>query len=1042
MTPRLVRQQRRGERTRWDESARALLDGAHGFVRVRGGPGTGKTTLLAELAAARILAGDGEQVLVLAPDRRAANAMRIRISALLADEGVRTRREPLVRTVHSYAFGVLRRHAAMHEQPSPRLLPGPEQDAMVRVLLAGDIEDDADYWPASLRPAIGLPGFASEVRDLLLRASERGLGPEHLIKLGRAHKRPEWVAAGKFGRTYEQVTLLQGTVGAQHPQATAPALDAAELVAAALLAFDTDEVLLSAERARIRHLLVDDAQHLDPQAFAFAKLLGETGAEFVLAGDADQSVFSFRGADAGLFTGAEPDYEVRLGEQHRMAKPIASAVGRVCSRLPGTRLPVPEGERAEGSIEVRLLPSQAAEANWIAGRLRRAHLMEGVPWARMAIVTRSVPRSLAALRRALLAAGVPVSIPAREIPLPTHEAVRGFLTLLRCAADLRELDAETAAALLSSQLGGADALAMRRVRRGLRRLELAGGGDRPSGEVLAEVLRDDDPLTALEPDAAAPVRRVADLLHTAVDALDEGVERMLWRVWERSGLQRRWTEAAARGGHLGRMADRDLDAMVALFDAAASYVDRLPGASPAGFVEYLAGQQIAGDSLAPTAPDSESVTVTSAHAACGREWDLVAVAGVAEGSWPDLRTRGTLLGVERLVDTLSGIQTDTTSTTSELLAEERRLFVVAASRARNTLLVSAVRGEEEQPSRFLDELVTEQEDPVPEPQQASKPERGLVLAELIGELRKALADPGTPADRRARAARQLARLARAGVPGAHPDTWYALAEPSSTAPLWGPEETVDLSPSTVDVLTTCPLRWLVQRVGGTDPAELPATTGSLIHALAQAAAEGASTEEVDAELDKAWSQLDIAAPWFSRREQDRLRGMLRAFETWLKGSRAELTQRALEAPLSVQLEDSRVRLRGRVDRLEVDGEGRPVIVDIKTSKTAVSAEQAAEHAQLAVYQLAAALGAFEGVSRQPGGARLLYVAAPKKRTGVTERGQDAPDAERLADWARMVIEAAETAAGPGYLAVANDQCPTCPARISCPAHEDGRQVTG
>ena len=95
----------------------------------------------------------------------------------------------------------------------------------------------------------------------------------------------------------------------------------------------------------------------------------------------------------------------------------------------------------------------------------------------------------------------------------------------------------------------------------------------------------------------------------------------------------------------------------------------------------------------------------TAHAAVGREWTLVAVPGVQEGSWPDLRLRGSLLGVEHLVDTVAGIDPQQViSRTAPLLAEERRLLLLAASRTRSTLLVSAVRGEDEQPSRFLDEI--------------------------------------------------------------------------------------------------------------------------------------------------------------------------------------------------------------------------------------------------------------------------------------------------------------------------------------------------
>ena len=72
-----------------------------------------------------------------------------------------------------------------------------------------------------------------------------------------------------------------------------------------------------------------------------------------------------------------------------------------------------------------------------------------------------------------------------------------------------------------------------------------------------------------------------------------------------------------------------------------------------------------------------------------------------------------------------------------------------------------------------------------------------------------------------------------------------------------------------------------------------------------------------------------------------------------------------------------LRLRGRVDRLEVDAAGRPVVVDVKTGRTAATARAAAEHPQLAVYQLAAALGAFTelvGAVANPGGARLVYLA--------------------------------------------------------------------
>jgi superfamily I DNA/RNA helicase len=527
---------------------------------------------------------------------------------------------------------VLRLQATLQDLPPPRLLSGPEQDVVVRELLAGELETGGRNWPPRLRAALGLPAFAAELRDLLLRAAERGLGPEDLIALGRTNRRDEWVAAGRFFRTYEQVMLLRGSVGTVGPQATAPALDAAELVSEALLVLNTDAEVLRRESDRVRHLIVDDAQHLDPLQARLVTRLGASASEFLLLGDPDQTVFSFRGADAGLLTAGE-SAAVRLCTDHRMAPAVRSAVSRLAARLPGPRADLygPAGQPPGGEVVVRVFGSAAAEASWVADQLRRAHLLDGVAWADMAVLVRSTARTLPVLRRALLAAGVPVAVPREELPVARHGAVLPLLTVLRCSVQRGALNEETAAALLASPLGGVDPLALRRLRRELRRRELAAGGARSSGALLVDVLQRADQLDGLDDRTAGPVRKLAGLLATAADAAKRGssAEEVLWQVWQVSGLAQRWAAIAMRGGPVGAQADRDLDAVVALFDAAARYADRLPGADGGctgllGFCDYIADQQIAGDSLAPRSPQGEAVAVFTAHAAVGREWSLVA----------------------------------------------------------------------------------------------------------------------------------------------------------------------------------------------------------------------------------------------------------------------------------------------------------------------------------------------------------------------------------------------------------------------------------
>src|SRR6201992_3919422 len=128
-----------------DAAQRAVVDHRRGRLVVLAGPGTGKTTTLVEAAAARVAdGGPVDSILMLTFGRRAAGELRDRLTTRLA----RTVREPLARTFHSYAFGVLRVASMADGLPPPRLLPGPEQDVILRDLVAGDLASGQSPWPA------------------------------------------------------------------------------------------------------------------------------------------------------------------------------------------------------------------------------------------------------------------------------------------------------------------------------------------------------------------------------------------------------------------------------------------------------------------------------------------------------------------------------------------------------------------------------------------------------------------------------------------------------------------------------------------------------------------------------------------------------------------------------------------------------------------------------------------------------------------------------------------------------------------------------
>jgi RecB family exonuclease len=442
---------------------------------------------------------------------------------------------------------------------------------------------------------------------------------------------------------------------------------------------------------------------------------------------------------------------------------------------------------------------------------------------------------------------------------------------------------------------------------------------------------------------------------------------------------------------------------------------------------------------------TEAVAILSAHAALGREWDVVAIAGLQEGLWPNTVARGGVLGTQQLVDLLDGV-TDGVgpfSSRAPLLAEERRLLVAAMGRARNRLLITAVdsdAGEDATlPSVFFHELVQYADDPDTAAVPAVAPAI-LAPAALVGRLRSVACAPAGAVDEHLRrcAATQLARLADAGVPGADPAGWYGMTPVSTQAPLWEGQAAVTMSPSTLQTLQDCPLRWLLERHGGSDGRDLRSTVGSLVHALV---ADGAKSEAMLLdELEQFWSSLPFEARWFARNELARHRAMLSAFSQWRAQTRHELSEIGTEVDVDGVLTHPDpdlpdVRVRGRVDRLERDAEGRLVVVDIKTGKSPVSKDDAQRHAQLAMYQLAIAAGLLPNGS-EPGGGRLVYVGKPSGG-GPTERDQDAltPDGRRT--WRDAVHRAAADTAGPVFPARVNDGCGHCPVRSSCPAHAEG-----
>ncbi|WP_435251098.1 ATP-dependent helicase [Streptomyces tendae] len=623
------------------------------------------------------------------------------------------------------------------------------------------------------------------------------------------------------------------------------------------------------------------------------------------------------------------------------------------------------------------------------------------------------------------------------------------------------LPTETALTLLTSPLAGMDAADLRRLGRALRDEQRAAGNPLPprSDELLARALAEPERLAVHDPAYARGAQRLGALLRRARERLAGGgsAEEALWDLWDGTPWPSRLERSARRGGAAGRNADRDLDAVCALFATAARAEERSGGRGALNFLEEVDAEDIAADTLARRAVRPDAVRLMTAHRAKGLEWRLVVVAGVQEGLWPDLRRRGSLLEADRIGR--DGLAEPLTP--KALLAEERRLFYVAATRARERLVVTAVKApadDGDQPSRFLTELGVEPADVT------GRPRRPLAVAALVAELRATTVDPRVSAPLREAAARRLARLAaltdedgRPLVPSAHPYRWWGMWDPTeSKVPLRDRDQPVTLSGSALDQLAnTCALQWFL---GREVKADAPATTaqgfGNVVHVLADEVASGHTPADLAVlmeRLDSVWNALAFDAPWKSAQEKANARVALERFLKWHVMDRAGRTPVASEHDFDVTLEagDYEVRIRGQMDRVEADGDGRAYVVDFKTGKNAPTSSEVARHPQLAVYQLAVREGAvdeaFDGVRPEPGGAELVHLrqGAPKRDGGETlpkvqaQDSQEGPEGEWVGD---LLATAAGKVLDERFTPTAGQHCTHCAFRASCSARPEGRHV--
>jgi DNA helicase-2/ATP-dependent DNA helicase PcrA len=733
-----------------------VVDHALGVpATVDAGAGTGKThTIVARVIALHNSgACRASKILLLTFARKAAAELRARVLRELGPG----EEPPHCATFHSFAHDVLLDHAYdIGLSPDTVVL----EDADSRVIFRAAFEDlvhgrlEADPGGFPLRRQDDLCDALFDISVRLKQAAcspddfeRRALAAGQLIAAlpyrrlqskykkrtkGQDVKIEGEVDDAQFERESREYVSRVGAAAALFRRFDALLLDRQALTYADLLYRADLEVRRSpALRDELRrsflHCIVDEYQDTDVAQHRFLQAIFGESLDFVVAvGDVRQSIYAFRGAhpeNMEAFAALPGCVPFRLTQSRRSRQEILDFAHHVIAGDRDDPEPLAAHRGAAGAPVVHVaslwsddgIPRNAAEqrveeAAWLAARIAMRLASGDLHPRDIAVLMRNKTNSQI-YTDALLRAGIPFQL-AGGVGFYDAPEVLDALAWLRLLAD--PLDSHAATRVVQSPgfgLNDADVVA------------LALGLDRREPTAFARRVFVEQTAGGLSPDGVERVERLRETLDALEPFAAQSLPAALPAVLDRSGLRlhhERSTELRA---------PQALANLRKLERLAVAFSQRVRGATARDFVNYLDELERAlGDEREADASEIDAVTISTIHAAKGLEWPVVFVADV----WPvvtyadvlRLDSDGALLCSEggdgrvpfhvlarRLGADTSGWvpHKDDRNATAARDREDRRLFYVGLTRARDELFVSGKRakpgkdGGDGKPHRFLEE---------------------------------------------------------------------------------------------------------------------------------------------------------------------------------------------------------------------------------------------------------------------------------------------------------------------------------------------------
>jgi len=939
------------------------------------GAGTGKTTVITRriawlIATKRALPSE---ILALTFSEKAAAEMEERVDVLVPYGYL----DVCINTFHAFGDRLLRDHAVKVGLSSQfRVLSQAEQRLFLR-------RHVFDLPMEQLRPLTDPIRYVEALATVIARAKDEAVSPEEFLAYAQGLQRQATAdTAEEPQRAHAQRVLEVARSYAAYERLLreADAVDFGDQLRLALALLERHPEVLSAARRRLRYILVDEFQDTNVAQFRLLQLLAPPTSNVTVVADDDQSIYKWRGAALSNVVKFLEQYgsarTVVLTENFRSSQRILDCAYRLIRFNDPDRLEARQGidkrlvaraGRAEVVPELHAFDTASSEADWVAGTIRQAIESGTRRPSDFAILVRS-NREAELFLRALNLAGVPWQFSGAS-GLFTREEVKMLLSCLKTLADPDDSLSwyhVASSPLYDCPMGDLAAVLAQanRSKRSVRAVLEALGPAVPASHEAGVTLSEEGK------------RRLGELVEDVTRLLE------LSRTQSTGQLLYRWLSDRGLLARLGR-AERLEDALqlqtIARFFSHLYRVEELLGSRLPELVQHLELFRAMGNE--PYEEEdawADRVHVLTIHKAKGLEFPVVFLVGLIQGRFPTPQRRDPLELPDELVN-------DLLPSGDAHLQEERRLFYVGMTRAKETLHLTAAYDYGGKTLRKISQFVLE----------------------ALG-----LTNPSPPAA--VAGAPQLLDRSRAKAP------LPLCAPPTSPRAL-------RLDPHGVDDYLTCPLKYRYSHV-----LRIPVMRhhlvvyGAALHKAVEQffkrRLQGASMteEELLAVFERAWTSEGFLSRAHEELRVAQGRETLRRF--YARQQSAPESPTLIEERFSFPLDD--VVVVGRWDRVDQHGED-VVIIDYKSSE--VREQDAAnrrtrESLQLLFYALA--WRTLHG--RLPSRVELRFL-----ETGVTGQAhfseEDLERARRLLRTAAQGIRANDFPAKPQEHA-----CRWCAFQSICP----------